>query len=229
MTQIVSLERKGSRVSSVARELIAMSLAVDDGAFLGGEDELILRLGASRLTLRQAAKIAEHQHMIKVRRGNKGGFYASRPSAADAVQSLAGYLHLKGTNLKHMLRIAKLVSEESGAIAAKNNDEGFRKRLQKISADAEKVGSRYEVISRDIALSETIAEMSCNPLIEIINAIVNAFGIDEESTIFVDPAERDEISRLQKNVCDAILSGDAEVARLMLRRRADALAQWLSR
>lgn len=229
MTQIVSLERKGSRVSSVARELIAMSLAVDDGEFLGGEDELILRLGASRLTLRQAAKIAEHQHMVKVRRGNKGGFYASRPSAADAVQSLAGYLHLKGTKLRHVLRIAKLVSEESGAIAAKNNDENFSKKLREISANAEKIGSRYDVIARDIELSEVVAEMSRNPLVEIINAIANAFGIDEESAIFVDPAERAEMSRLQKNVCDAILSGDEEVARLMLRRRAEALEQWLSK
>lgn len=48
-----------------------------DGAAPRSEDELLERYGVSRPTLRQAARILEHEQLIDVRRGVNGGFLAA--------------------------------------------------------------------------------------------------------------------------------------------------------
>ena len=53
-----------SLVARTARELAELSLAHEDGDFIGAEDDLLSRLGVSRPTLRQAAKIAENDRLI---------------------------------------------------------------------------------------------------------------------------------------------------------------------
>lgn len=79
-----------SRVAHTARLLAALSLATGAGDFLGAEDELLARLGVSRPTLRQAAKIVENERLISVRRGTKGGLYAARPDVADVLHAPEG-------------------------------------------------------------------------------------------------------------------------------------------
>jgi len=199
-------DRKGSRVSGAARDLIDMSLKHDAGAFLGGEDYLVSKLGISRLTLRQAAKIAEHERLIEVKRGNKGGFYAARPSASDAVQSLAQYLHLEGTNLSHVQRILRLVMVEAAGLAAESDNAELRVHLKKLASAISKDKTRADVIRRDVELSQTIATMSANPLLKVITAIGNTFGLERRHSLFLDDQQGAEMSRLQYNVCVAILS-----------------------
>src|SRR5690348_7772913 len=101
-------------VARTARALAKLSLEAEDGAFLGAEGDLLERLGVSRPTLRQAAKMVEHDRLISVRRGIKGGVYASRPEATDAIRTLTRYLRLKGATLRHVWIVSRLIMEEAG-------------------------------------------------------------------------------------------------------------------
>jgi hypothetical protein len=47
--------------------------------------------------------------------------------------------------------------------------------------------------------------------------------------IFQSPEQRAQIRALQRDLCRAILDGDADVARLMMRRRSSVIAEWLDR
>jgi len=219
---------RGSRVESTARGLVQLSLQHEDGEFMGAEDELLIRLGVSRPTLRQAAKIAENERLIAVRRGNKGGFYARRPSAADAVRSLASYLQLKGASLTHVMAVSALVGEEAVRLAAQCADPGQRERLRFLIAGIREGEPRKALIRREVHMFQLIAAMSGNPAIEVFTAIGYSFGLEEKTTLFDDPGQRVEMASLQRKLCEAILAGDPDIARLMMRRRAQALARWMS-
>lgn len=52
----------------------------DDGEWLGWEDDLVERLGVSRPTLRQAARLLEAEELLVVKRGTNGGLFARRPT-----------------------------------------------------------------------------------------------------------------------------------------------------
>ena len=107
-----------TRVDRTARELADLSLEGDTGRYLGSEDELLRRVGVSRPTLRQAAKLVANDRLITVRRGPRGGLYADRPDAADSVRAVARYLRLNGATLHDVFVVNSLIAEQAGALAA---------------------------------------------------------------------------------------------------------------
>lgn len=215
-------------VARTARALGRMSLDHDEGAFLGAEDDLLKHLAVSRPTLRQAAKIAETDRMIEVRRGIRGGYYAARPDADDAIRMLARFLRLRGTTLTQIMDVARLVSERAAALAAICHDEALREQLREFLGRIDGHDSRASMIAAENELARTIAAMSGNPAIELVMAIGYSFGMEEEdSPLFRDSHERQAMRVLQRNLVTAILDRDPEIAVLMMRRRRAAMAGWL--
>ncbi len=216
-------------VARTARELAQLSLGLEDGEFIGAEDDLLQRLGVSRPTLRQAAKIAENDRLISVRRGIRGGFYASRPDANDAIRTLARYLRLKGATLLDIMGVSRLVSEEAAGLACQCTDAALRADLARFAEGIERADSVSALIDAEAVLASLVARMSGNPAIELVMAIGYSFGMEEQGTgLYRDPAHRAEARRLQAGLCRAILDRDADIARLMMRRRSATMAEWIA-
>ena len=220
---------QGTLVSRTARELARLSLELEEGAFLGAEDDLLRRLGVSRPTLRQAAKIAENDRMIDVRRGIRGGFYASRPSADDAIRMLARFLRLRGGTLAQIVDVSRLVSERAAQLAADCRDEQLRAQLADFVTRIEGNDTRAALIEAEGELARLVSTMSGNPAAELVMAIGYSFGMEEEgSALFRDPAQRARARKLQHDLATAILAGDGDIARLMMQRRGEAMASWIA-
>lgn len=217
-----------TRIARTARALVKLSLASKEGAFLGPESELLARLNVSRPTLRQAAKIVESDRLISVRRGVKGGFYATRPDARDAIRSLAGFLRLRGATMADILMLAQPICEQAAGLAASCAEEELRAELEQIVDDLAEEKMPHELIRIETEVAAHIASMSGNPAIELFMAIAYSFGMEERGLAMFQAAEqRDRARKLQRDLCIAILSGDADVARLMMRRRGAAMALWV--
>lgn len=215
-------------VTKTARELARLSLSIDEGEFLGAEDDLLTRLGVSRPTLRQAAKIVESDRLVSVRRGVKGGFYATRPDAADAIRTLARYLRMKGGTLGDILVVSRLVSEEAAALACHCEDEFLRQRLEDFLSLVDGNDSPSALIKAESSLVEIISQMSGNPAIELVMAIGFTFGREErEVGLYRDPEHREIARAMQRQLCRAILDHDEEIARLIMRRRSATMLEWL--
>jgi GntR family transcriptional repressor for pyruvate dehydrogenase complex len=217
-------------VARTARALARLSLDSEKGAYLGAEQDLLARLGISRPTLRQAAKIVESDRLISVRRGTHGGFYAERPDAADAIRTLTRFLRLRGTTLRDIMAMNRLVFEEAAALACACAKPELRSRLEAFVATIDANDTPGAVIRAETKLARLIAEMSGNPAIELVLAIGYGFGLEEQGVaIYHDPAERTEARKLQHDLCRSILDNDAEIARLMMRRRSAMMALWIDR
>ncbi|MEY4239027.1 MAG: hypothetical protein RL339_1628 [Pseudomonadota bacterium] len=218
-----------SLVARTARELADLSLSHEEGAFIGAEDDLLSRLGVSRPTLRQAAKIAENDRLISVRRGIKGGFYASRPDAQDAIRTLARFLRLKGTTLNDIMAVSRLVSEDAGMLACQCNRADLREQLAHFAARIESNDSPAAMIGAEAELVQIISEMSGNPAIELVMAIGFSFGMEEQRTGLYRSAEQRATARkLQQQLCQAILDRDPDIAAVLMRRRSTTMQQWIN-
>jgi DNA-binding FadR family transcriptional regulator len=216
-------------VEQTALGLAQLSLDSDGGSFLGSEEALLARFRVSRPTLRQAAKMVANDRLIDIRRGSGGGFYAARPDADDAVRTLARFLRLKGASLHDVMVVSRPIAEEAAALAAQGDDPALRAELaayvQRNQAD-----SPGAIIRAETELARLLAALSGNPVIELVMAIGYTFGLDERgSRLFADPDRRQRARELQRAVAEAVLAGDGDVARLMMRRRGDQFAAWLSR
>jgi GntR family transcriptional regulator, transcriptional repressor for pyruvate dehydrogenase complex len=196
-----------------ARNLANLSLAASPGSHLGAEDDLIARFGVSRPTLRQAAKLVERDRLISIRRGAQGGYYAERPDARDAIQSLARFLRMRGANLGHVIQVTRPVSEEAAVAAARHRSAADVEALQVFVATIDARDTPRELIAAEV---------------EMVLEIGYSFGLDERgSDLYADPDRRARTRAMQRSLCQAIIDGDADIARLMMRRRSDQFDLWL--
>lgn len=218
-----------SLVSRVARQLAELSMDSEDGCYIGGEDELLQRLGVSRPTLRQAAKIAETERMISVRRGVRGGFYAARPDVADAIRTINRYLRLQGAQLKD-LRIVESVPQEAARLAAACTDEAQRAQLAALVAEAvTDTGTAKATMQYDARFMAHIAAMSGNPAAELIMGMTYAFGWEEQGIfLYTEQAQRDQMRALFIAIGEAILAGDGDLARFQMQRRLQLVHGWIA-
>jgi GntR family transcriptional repressor for pyruvate dehydrogenase complex len=93
-------------LESVLTELRRIAWATNDGDRIDGEEQLVETLGTSRPTMRQAARLLEHEGLMTVRRGVNGGYFASRPSIANVEAIASTYLQSIHVNRRHMGMIA---------------------------------------------------------------------------------------------------------------------------
>lgn len=216
-----------TRASRTARHLADLSLSADPGDYLGAEDDLLQRFGISRPTLRQAAKIVERDRLISIRRGTKGGYFAERPDAGDAIQSLARFLRLRGASLVDVIQVTRPVAEEAAEAAARLRTSEDVHRLRAFVETIDANDTPRALIGAEVEMAKMISRMSGNPVIELVMEIGYSFGLDERgSDLYADPERRARTRSMQRNLCEAIIAGDREIARLMMRRRSDQFDAW---
>jgi GntR family transcriptional regulator, transcriptional repressor for pyruvate dehydrogenase complex len=103
---------------------------------LGSEDELIERLGVSRPTLRQAARILESEQLLSVRRGWNGGFFTRRPEASSVARMAGLFLRSQRATFGDVWRTLSIVGAEAARLAAGNPDAEARRELVQLVAAA---------------------------------------------------------------------------------------------
>jgi DNA-binding transcriptional regulator YhcF (GntR family) len=79
-------------IEAAAAHLRSLALEHTDGEFIGSEETLLHRLGFSRSTVRQVARMLEQEGLLRVKRGIGGGYYASRPDARSIERVVSTYL-----------------------------------------------------------------------------------------------------------------------------------------
>lgn len=207
-----------------------MSLSVKADSSLGAEAELMETLKVSRPTLRQAAKIAEADHMISVRRGIKGGYYAERPNAEDSIRTLAAYLRINGATLTDVSVVTSLVAEEAAVRAAVRCSLSLVEELRVFVTKIDDNDTPGDIVKAEIELARLIGRMSGNQTIQIVMEIGYTFGMGEHSLqLYACEEDRQRARALQKSLAESILAGDGELAQLMMRRRSAMFNEWFRR
>lgn len=227
-------EARLSLVERTVRQLTELSMKAQEGEFLGSEPDMVARFDVSRPTLRQAAKLVAADRMIEVRKGQGGGFFASRPDAVDVIRAPARYLRLKGATIENIQAVTLPLAEEAAAAACKCADVELWQALTMFRADVEKALQKDEtpdlLIRKETELARLLAQMSGNPAFMLFIEIGYTFGRKEQNLrFFQTPGDRRRARELQLAVCDAVLARDEDVARLMIQRRSRMITEWLRR
>ena len=185
-------------------------------------------LGVSRPTLRQAARVVEREGLLKVRRGNNGGYFAARPDAGFVEATVASYLEVLHAKPDDVTRVATALWVEAVAMAAQRQDERaktlaerFRAPLRAIKAES----GFAEIMAIETKIRRQVFDLIGSPYVELIFNINANFATRE---IAEPPAQRDgtkahaDFVRAWRKAMamqlEAISDGDAEVAVLAARR-----------
>ncbi|MFT3929261.1 MAG: GntR family transcriptional regulator [Spongiibacteraceae bacterium] len=219
-----------SNLSDTVSRLRERVLACAEGEFLGSEEVLERELGVSKPTIRQAARVLEREGMLRVKRGNNGGYFSARPDAGFIEETVASYLEVLRARPEDLTRVATALWIETVRQAAslpKPPNAELLPPLKRAIARLPEASQFSDVSALDQKIRRVIFDIADAPYVELIFNINANFArrrfaespaaVDDSHGEFVEAWRHATILML-----DAIFTGDTEVAVLAANRARNA-------
>lgn len=193
-----------------------------DGELIGSADDLMDRFQVSGPTVRQAMRVLEAEGLIRVRRGNNGGFFAGTPSVDVVSRSASALLRRQGADLADLVAASQLIGPEVAGLAASNPDPAARRRL--LEFVEEEWGDDIKVsvpVATQIAVrfGRLLGELSGSPSLGLMAGMLSDLVINlmSQATQEFDPEILEGYVPLiregHRRLARAVQDGDADAAR----------------
>ena len=220
----------------VAREIRALVLASEEGEFLGSEDQLLAKMGVSRPTFRQATKLLEQEHLLTIKRGVGGGFFARLPDSDGVAHMTRVYLQSRKATMRDAIEASAPLFVFAADLAAHNRTDNQRDELVEFLDQEERTAAEGTDAYLDFVRSERkfgplLAAASGNPMIELNILVLYHFAasLQEESLYRANVKNREVYRALRNQIASAIIDGDRELARLFAERMSAHTLQLMRR
>jgi DNA-binding FadR family transcriptional regulator len=202
------------------------------GHVLGSETELLDHYEVSRAVLREAVRLLEHHSIARMRRGPGGGLVLAVPDPTASVKAMALYLEYLGYDVQQV-RVARDAVELAclDIVTARADDPVVRKTLEEVLQEAAAAGENAAFAHAANDLHARLGELSGNPALGLFSAVLTALW-ERHSGDSVDlgprkaAAARQAADSAHRAIVDAVLAGDASLARRRMRRHLDAMTEW---
>ncbi|MGY1502452.1 FadR/GntR family transcriptional regulator [Streptomyces sp. QTS52] len=200
------------------------------GMVLGSETDLLARYGISRAVLREAVRLLEYHSVARMRRGPGGGLVVTAPEPQASIDTMALFLEYQGVTADDLRIVRNAI--ELGIIArvtarhARGDTEVVERLTKAVRWPTE--GPADELRKADLFHSE-LAALADNPVLSLFLSIItelfrrHASGHDRP---LPGDTAAEEVQHVHQRILDAIVQGDAGVARHRMGRHLDALIPW---
>jgi DNA-binding FadR family transcriptional regulator len=200
-------------------QLIHLGL-VPEGERLPSERDLAERLQVSRVTLREALKVLKDTGMVEIRRGRYGGAFvrhspdAAAPGNGVELRRRASEL---GDRLEDTLLFREVLEVGAAELCARRRPVGAdAQRLLELLDDTRAAGlSDYR--RHDTRLHLAVADLCGSPSVAAQYASVRATVNELLDCIPLLPPNLEHSERQHAELVDAILDGDPDRARVVMR------------
>ena len=213
------------RASQVADLIIEDVMAVGwpVGEVLGSETELLARYQVSRAIFREAVRLVEHQQVARTRSGPGGGLVITEPTVGAVIDAVVLYLHRVDARLDEIFEARIILEELACQLASERTDESDLAELRRFAeetpiegdADRRELHAVVAVISRNAGLEL---------FVDVLNRVARLYSPDlQKLGRNVDK----ETTHVHAMISEALMAGDAGLARHRMRRHLQAEAEFL--
>ena len=221
---------RASAVEMAARTLREEALQKPVGHFLGSEDELVQRLGVSRPTFRQAARMLAREQLITIKRGVRGGFFVRQPSTETVFQTVHTYLRSRHvTDLQILEANAPLVRIALHSAAA-SHDARVRLRLETLQRALHDEDSAAAQVEQEREMAAILGALCGNPAVALYMHLFNWLAsppVVEEPPHIREAPDFGVWQRMRRQIIQAILDHDGATAAAVYERRTQLVVQLL--
>ncbi|MFF6994052.1 FadR/GntR family transcriptional regulator [Streptomyces sp. NPDC008313] len=205
-------------------QLVRLGL-VPAGERLPAERELAGRLGVSRVTLREVLKVLREQGLVEPRRGRHGGtFVLPRPDAhgEDALRR-----RVREVDIEDVLRFREVLEVGAAGLCAAHGlgEEGAGRLRDALARTHDASPADYRRL--DTLLHLTLAQLCGSPSLTARYAAVRASVNDLLDCIPLLVRNLEHSQRQHMALVGAVLDGDADGAREMMREHCAGTAALL--
>jgi len=215
-------ESNAKRAAKVADGIVedVMALGWPVGEVLGSEADLLERYHVSRAVFREAVRLLEHQQVARTRRGPGGGLVITEPTVGAVSDAVVLYLHRVDATLDEIFEARIILEELACQLAAERTDEADLAALRRFVDPGG--GPR--------GLHMLVAEISRNAglelFVDVFNRVAQLYSPDWQH---FGKALGRETEHAHAKIAEAIMAGDAGLARNRMRKHLDAEAEFFRR
>ncbi|NGO67316.1 FadR/GntR family transcriptional regulator [Streptomyces boncukensis] len=200
---------------------------VAEGERLPSERELADRLGISRVTLREALRVLADQGLVESRRGRYGGTFVRRSPSAEAGAQGTEAHPVDPAGLEDTLLFREVLETgAAGLCAARGLTREETARLR-TALDATRESALPDYRRHDTLFHLTLAELAGSPSLTAQYAAVRASLNDLLGRIPLLVRNLEHAQVQHTALTDAVLEGDAEGAREIMREHCAGTAALL--
>ena len=225
--------RRAGRAPRVTEEAIEkireriVSGAWGAGDRLPRESELAAELGLSRNSLREAVRALSQLRVLEVRQGD--GTYVSSLEPGLLLESTGFVSHLLlGETEIELYEVRRILEAAAAALAAGRIDQNERAELAEILDRMRRARTVEELVEADVAFHAVIAQAAGNAVLASLLASLSTrtmrvrlwHGRAADGAL-------DETREEHRRIYDAILAGDAELARAAATAHIASGERWL--
>lgn len=219
----------------LAAKLRRAILAVPAESLIGKEDGLCRKYDCTRAMLRQAARLLEHQELLRVRRGPGGGYYGTRPSMRTVVEVSATYFAARGTTLGEAMIAAISFSVEAVRLAAlaapkHRGRQRMRTLFNELSTLIPEDTSSDAFIAQEEQIIDAIFALVGSTPLEVMAKVLNRLALDAYgNALFVRQPERRKVYRdMRLRTLQAILDQDPTSAVASMQEVNKLVDKWVT-
>ncbi|MFE9924526.1 FadR/GntR family transcriptional regulator [Streptomyces sp. NPDC005774] len=227
------VEGPGAKLAEVVAARIHDDIAARGwqvGQVLGSETDLLARYGISRAVLREAVRLLEYHSVARMRRGPGGGLVVAAPEPQASIDTMALFLEYQGVAADDLRIVRNAIELGVVARVTAQQAEGDAQVAERLARAVRWTteGPAEDPRKADLFHSE-LAELAHNPVLSLFLSIItelfrrHAAGHDQP---LPGDTAAEEVQHVHQRVLDAILEGDAGLARHRMRRHLDALIPW---
>jgi len=193
------------------------------GEVVGSEAALRERYGVSRAVFREAVRIVEHQGVARMRRGPGGGLVVDSPDPSAVIEAVVVYLFFVDARLDEVFEARTVLEEAATELATTRLDDEALATLRGLAEE-----ERTPTMDDPRHLHTLLASLSRSPVLELFVEILNRVMVLylSDPTVITAPV-RGASSNAHLKILDAVLAGDAGLARHRMRRHLEAEAEYL--
>ncbi|KUN84892.1 GntR family transcriptional regulator [Streptomyces bungoensis] len=198
---------------------------VPAGERLPAERELAERLGISRVTLREVLKVLHEQGLVESRRGRYGGTFVRPRAEAGGADELRR--RIAEVDLEDVLRFREVLEVGAAGLCAAHGLTGERADRLGRALERTRDAPLADYRRLDTLLHLTLAELCGSPSLTAQYAAVRATVNDLLDRIPLLVRNLEHSQRQHTALVEAVLEGDADGAREMMREHCAGTAALL--
>ena len=172
-------------IATVTERLRKIVLENGEGDFIGNEEALIAKLGCSRSTIRQVARLLEREGLLTVRPGINGGYFGARPGSGTIQTMVATYLEVLDIDRDDVTIIASALWVEAMRKASVRDPEQIESAVKRLRKNLKKIGDTAtfdEIRDNELKFQSEIFQLAESSYIKLIFDINAAYSLRTYST-----------------------------------------------
>ena len=220
-------DSNAKRAAKVADLIIedVMALGWPVGEVLGSETDLLERYQVSRAVFREAVRLVEHQQVARTRRGPGGGLVITEPTVGAVIDAVVLYLHRVDARLDEIFEARIILEDLACQLASERTDENDLAELRQFAEN-----KPIEPGSDPRGLHALVAAISRNAglelFVDVFNRVAQLYSPDWQR---LGTTIEKETRHAHAMIAEALMAGDAGLARSRMRKHLQAEADFFRR